>query len=61
MVVREILGKVLRKIPYVEYLLTSIIGHDNDEGIDEPLLSLGISISAERSPRDIIHNRLISK
>lgn len=60
MVVREILGKVVRKIPYSGYIPTSLIGHENDERIDEPLSALGISTVAERSPRDTIHNRIIS-
>lgn len=60
MVVREVLGKVVRKMPYSGYLPTSLIGHENDERIDEPLSALGISTAAELSPRDTIHNRIIS-
>lgn len=60
MVVREVLGKVVRKMPYSGYLPTSLIGHENDERIDKPLSALGISTAAELSPRDTIHNRIIS-
>ncbi|CUM46163.1 uncharacterized protein AC631_05560 [Debaryomyces fabryi] len=58
MVVREVLGKVVRKMPYSGYLPTILIGQDNEDKIE--VSSLGITTSAERSPRDTIHNRIIS-
>mmetsp|Transcript_2985 Transcript_2985/g.2906 ORF Transcript_2985/g.2906 Transcript_2985/m.2906 type:complete len:525 (-) Transcript_2985:182-1756(-) len=59
MVVREVLGKVVRKMPYSGYLPTALIGQENEDRREEPS-SLGITTSSERSPRDTIHNRIIS-
>lgn len=61
MVVREAFGFIVRRLPYSGYLPKSIIGHEDDSKTEEPAPSMGISTSAELSPRDTIHNRIISK
>lgn len=59
MVVREALGSVVRRLPYSGYLPRSILGHEDDYNQDE-LAALNYTTTRERSPKDTIHDRILS-
>lgn len=58
MVVREVLGKAVNRLPYSGYFPSIITGAKDATPVNKEVER---NVTAEHSPRDTIHNRILSK